>query len=141
MKIVYDTNLIKFISLFEKVFKVKVKDCFIDGLENLIFVIEFGNMKRILENDISKIKTFGDKISKKIKVIEYNKNLNYFVRSVIKPLNVDKVTVDEESKIITLTSNDLNTKGLIIGKKAANLRNYEKIVQRYFADVKELKVN
>jgi hypothetical protein len=53
------------------------------------------------------------------------------------PLIVTDVT--EEDGIVTIHHDDLQTKGLLIGKNAKNLRNLEKNVRRYF-DVKEIKV-
>ena len=45
-----------------------------------------------------------------------------------------------EDDIVTLTGPDQKTKGLMIGAKAANLRMYEKIVQKYYPQLKEIKV-
>jgi transcription antitermination factor NusA-like protein len=56
---------------------------------------------------------------------------------MILPLRVSDIK--EEDGVITLTGPDSQTKGLLIGRSAANLRLLEKNVKRYF-DIKEIKV-
>jgi hypothetical protein len=56
----------------------------------------------------------------------------------VSPLKV--VEIVEGEGVITMTGSDQKTRGLMIGARAKNLRLYESIVQKYFPDIKELKV-
>ncbi|MCK5025556.1 MAG: hypothetical protein KAS15_03135, partial [Nanoarchaeota archaeon] len=74
---------------------------------------------------------------KKIRIIEYRDDLEKFARNVIMPLKVNNI--DIEGKIVKMTSPDSQTRGLLIGRAAVNLRNFESIVKRYF-DIDEIKI-
>ena len=77
-------------------------------------------------------------LNRKIKIVAFNPIVMQFVANLLYPLKV--ADMKEEDGIITITGIDTQTKGLIIGARAQNLRNYESIVQKYFPEVKELKV-
>ncbi len=132
----YDTRLLNLISFFERATHAEVKDC-IENEERLIFIVMPLNLRKALGKDGSNIKRLNQEMHKKIKVVEYSDNIKEFIRSLIMPLKVDDIT--QEGKIITLKSNDRRTKGLLIGRNARNLRQYEDIVKRYF-DIDEIKV-
>ena len=47
--------------------------------------------------------------------------------------------IKKEDRIVIMISKNTKTKGLLIGRQAKNLRNLEKVVNRYF-EVEEIKV-
>jgi len=49
------------------------------------------------------------------------------------------VDIKQEEKVVVLTAADTKTRGILIGRQAQNLRNFEKIVKKYF-DIDEIKV-
>ena len=57
--------------------------------------------------------------------------------NLITPLKAKDIKLD--NRIVTINGADTKTKGLLIGRSAQNLRNYENIVKRYF-DIDEIKV-
>lgn len=83
------------------------------------------------------IRRIESSLNRKIKIVEFNPELKDFIRSIIFPLRVDDIT--DDGGIVTLITHDTKTRGLLIGRAAQNLRNYESLVKRYF-DVRELKV-
>ncbi len=139
MKIKYDISLMKFISLFEYVTHAKVKDCFIDKQmgDLLTFVVQPGQIGRAVGKGAINVKKLEQKIKRKIRVIEYHPELVGFIKNMIMPLKVDRIEQLEE--VVTIRSHDTKTKGLLIGRNAANLRNLEENVRRYFK-VEEIKV-
>lgn len=136
IRIKFDINIMKFISMFESLTNAKVKDC-IDTEGMLVFIVEQGEMAKAIGKKGINVKKIENIIKKKIKVIEYSSALIEFVQNVIMPLRAEEIT--EENKIVTIKSPNSQTRGLLIGRSAVNLRGFEKIVQRYF-DVKEIKV-
>lgn len=138
-KQVFDTNTLQTISIFEKIAKVPCKDYY-EHKDRIFFIIETGKLMKALGDNGNNVKELSTKLGKPIKVAEFNPDLKLFIRNLIHPLKVEDMDVDEEEHIVTLKSDDVKTKGLIIGAKAQNLRFFEKIVQKYFKDVKELKV-
>ena len=132
----YDMNLIRLISLFEKTTHADVKDCINDD-DQLIFVVAPFQLRKCLGKDGSNIKRLNSELNKRIKIVEYSDDIREFIKSLIMPLKVDSIEVDDG--IVTLKSEDRKVKGLLIGKNARNLRRYERVVQRFF-DIKEMKV-
>ncbi len=137
MKIKFDSNVIKHISLFESMTHARVKDCFEDSQDTLVFIVEKGDIVKAIGKNGETAKKLKDLIKKKIKIVESSADIKEFIKSLILPLKADKI--EQEGDLIYLKSNDVRTKGLLIGKAASNLRNYESIVQRYFP-IKEIKV-
>ncbi|MEM4755651.1 MAG: NusA-like transcription termination signal-binding factor [Candidatus Woesearchaeota archaeon] len=136
-KIKFDSNDIRYITLFESLTHAKVKDCFEDMQETIVFVVQQGDIVKAVGKQGETAKKLRDLLKKKVKIIEAHDDPVRFIKSLILPLKVDAVEL--QGQTIYLKSNDVRTKGLLIGKAAANLRNYEKTVQRYFP-IKELKV-
>jgi len=135
-KIKFDVETMKYISLFGKITKVNAKDCFKQD-NKLIFIVDEGRAGMAVGNKGKNIKKLEKLLKKKIKIIEHNKDLIEFVKNVIYPLKAKEIK--EEEGIITIVPVDNKTRGYLIGREASNLRNYEKIVKRYF-DIDELKV-
>lgn len=137
---VFDTDTLQIISHFEQMTHVKVRD-FYDHNDRLWFIIETGGLMKALGKDGANVKKLSEQLNRRLKISEYNPDVKLFIRNLIHPQKVAKTEVDDpEEGIITLYDDDVKTKGLIIGAKAQNLRFYERVVQKYFPDVKEIKV-
>ena len=128
MKIKYDINLMKFISLFEQITRAKVKDC-IDGTP-LVFVVYPGEMAKAIGKKAANVNKMEKLLNRKIKIIEFNDDVLKFVKNVIAPLKVEEVVMEEEKVVIK--DPDKKKKGIIIGREASNLNKYKAIVNRYF---------
>lgn len=140
MKIKYDISLMQFISLFEKITHAKVKDCYQDDvLGKLTFVVQPGQIRKAVGKQGSNIKRIEQKLKKRIRVIEFDPDLHGFIQNMILPLRVKDIE-EQEDGIILLHSDDTKTKGLLIGRSAANLCNLEQNCRRYFPNIKEIKV-
>ena len=136
IKIKFDIDVMKFISLFGKITKVDAKDCF--KQENkIVFIVNEGMAGKAVGKKGMNIKKLENLFKKKIKIIEYNPDLIEFVKNVIHPLGAKEIT--EDGGIVTIIPVDSQTRGYLIGREAVNLRAYENIVKRYF-DIKEIKV-
>lgn len=139
-KQVFDTDTLQTLKLFEQVTKVPVKDYY-DHNDRLFFIVPTGKLMQALGKDGANVKDLSQKLNRRIKVAEYNPDVRLFIRNLIHPLKVESMELDTPDEgVITLSDADTKTKGLIIGAKAQNLRFYERVVQKYFPDVKEIKV-
>lgn len=139
-KQVFDTDTLQTMKYFEQVTKCSLKDYY-EHNDRLFFIIETGQLMRALGPDGANVKLLSSKLNKRIKVAEFNPDVKLFIRNLIHPLKVKQMELDTPDEgIITLFDDDTKTKGLIIGAKAQNLRFYERIVQKYFPDIKEIKV-
>ncbi len=137
MGIVYDVKAIQIRALFESITRTTLKDCF-ENQDKMLFIVMPGQIRKAIGKDKNNIKRVESKIGQKIKIIEYSPNALDFVVKIIFPLHVNDISLEEG--IITIKGRDKKTNGLIIGSRAQNLRNTESIVQKYFPEVKEIKV-
>ncbi|MBW2996174.1 NusA-like transcription termination signal-binding factor [Candidatus Woesearchaeota archaeon] len=136
IKIKFDIDLMKFISLFEKITKVNAKDCFKQH-EKIVFIVPEGKAGIAVGKKGMNIKKLEGILKKKVKIVEYSDDLIEFVKNVIHPLGAKEIT--EDDGIVTIIPPDSQTRGYLIGREAINLRGFEDIVKRYF-DIKEIKV-
>jgi N utilization substance protein A len=138
-KIVYDQDTMKKMALFETITHAKVKDFFDDEVqERLVFIVQAGNLWKALGKKGANVKKLQEKFQRKIKIVEFSDEKLTFIKNMVQPLRVEDVTEDDDG-IVTIRHDDLQVKGLLIGKNARNLRNLEKNVRRFY-EVKEIKV-
>ncbi len=135
-KIKYDINLMKIMSMFESLTRSKLKDCF-EIESQLIFVVEEGEIGKAIGKKAVNVKKIENSLKRKIKIVEFDADSLEFTKKVVFPLKLKEI--NEEEGIITMTAADNNTRGLLIGRNAQNLRHFEAIVKRFY-DIKELKV-
>ncbi|MFP4118122.1 MAG: NusA-like transcription termination signal-binding factor [Candidatus Woesearchaeota archaeon] len=129
----------KYMSIFESITHVSLRDCFMDDVNNtLTFIVPPGKVGRALGKNAVNIRTLERKLNKKIKVAEYSEDVKTFIKSLLLPLKVEGVSEIQEG-IYQIEAPDQRTRSAVIGRSASNLRNLEKNVRRFF-DVKEIKV-
>ena len=136
MKIKYDINLMKFMSLFESLTHAKLKDCF-DVNKTLVFVVEEGEIGKAIGKRAVNVKKIESMINKKIRIVEFNADLLEFVKRVVYPSQLNDLR--NEDGVVMMSAVDSTTRGLLIGRSAQNLRFFESIIKRFF-DIKELRV-
>lgn len=136
IKIKFDVNLMKTISLFDNITHANAKDC-IEQSGRLIFVVDQSEMAKAIGPKGKNVVQLERMLKKKIKVIGHSENLIDFVRNVVAP--VKTANVEENEGIVTITPVDSLSRGFLIGRGAVNLRAFEDIVKRYFP-IKEIKV-
>lgn len=137
-KIVFDIQTISCMSLFEKITRARLKDCIMQENDNIVFIVENGEIAKAIGKQGVNVKKLEKALNKRIKIVEFNEDLEQFIRNLVAPLKVEHV-VQEDEKVI-LTAKDLKTRGLLIGRNASHLRGFEAIIQRYFP-IQELRVN
>jgi NusA-like KH domain protein len=137
LKISYDANLMHFMSVFGSVTNAELKDAFYDQHQNLTFVVQENELGKALGKKGFRLHMVEKALNRKIKIVEFNPDVLNFVRNVIYPLQTVKMELQDAT--IIMEAADSRTRGLLIGRAATNLRNYEFIVKRYF-DIAELKV-
>jgi NusA-like KH domain protein len=135
-KTVYDVDMLQIINMFEDITHSRVKDAFYMK-EVLTFIVFEGDMFKALGKNLSNLHRAEELMKRKIKIIEFNNDMIRFITNLLYPYKVASITL--EDKIVTIKDDDMKTKGLIIGAKAQNLRQYEGIVKKYF-DITEIKV-
>lgn len=135
-KIIYDSNAIKLMSSFESTTHATLKD-FINEPERMIFIVQEGELGRAVGKQAANVKKLEAYLKKKIKIVEFHDDKLRFIQSFIYPLQLKEI--HEQDGIVVMVGPDTQTKALLIGKNASNLRKLEEYVRRYF-EVKEIKV-
>lgn len=135
-KIKYDADLMKIMSLFETLTQAKLKDCVIDS-EKMFFIVEENQAAKAIGKKGVNIRKLEGILKKKVKIVEYNTNIEKFIMNLIYPLKVKNI--EQNDGVVTLSAEDLKTRGYLIGREAKNLRQFESIIKRYF-EIEELKV-
>ncbi|MBT7902595.1 NusA-like transcription termination signal-binding factor [Candidatus Woesearchaeota archaeon] len=137
-KITYDQQTIQQFTLFEKITRAKCKDCFFDEIQDrLVFIVDKGQLWKALGKGSENVPKLGKAFGKKIKIVEFEDSLIGFIKNMIQPLRINNIK--EEEGTIVITEDNMQTKGLLIGRNAKNLRNLEKNIRRFY-EVKEIKV-
>jgi transcription termination/antitermination protein NusA len=135
-KITFDTEVLKLMKLFDDITHSTLKDCFFDR-EKLVFLVELGELGKALGRNKQNVGKLEKLLNRKIKIVEFSPDRMTFIKNYITPLKIEGIS--EEGDVVTVVGTDTKTKGLLIGIKAQNLRNLEKIVGKYFT-VQEIKV-
>ena len=135
VRIKYNIDVMKFISLFESLTGAKVKDCILN--DRVIFVIHENEMGKAIGKQGSNINRVENTLKKKIKLVEFNNDVSQFVQNLIYPLKAKEMK--EEDKIVTIYGEDTKSKGILIGRDRRNLNFINEVVKRYF-EIGEVKV-
>ena len=136
-KIKYDNTLLKLMSFFETITKAKLKDCFVDQNDLLVFVVEPAQFGLAVGRQGANAKRIEAELKRKIKIVEFSDDLVAFVASLIQPTKAKDIAFADST--VTITPESSESRGYLIGRAGRNLRNYESIIRRYFP-IRELRV-
>ena len=135
-KIIFDATILKYMSLFSSITHVQPKDCISDE-HGVMFIVPTGEIARAIGGGGSNIRRIEGLIKKRIRVAEFDENMITFIEKLSYPAKIKEIRQDEET--VTITALESESRGMLIGRNAANLRRMEEIVRRYF-QLKEIKV-
>lgn len=135
-KIVYDETSMKFMVLFETMTKANLKDCIIND-EIIFFIVEENQIAKAIGKQGSNIRNLQKALKRRIKIVEYSNDLIKFINNFIYPIKAKEIINEEE--VIKIMTPTIESRGILIGKSATNLRLFESIVKRYF-QIKEIKI-
>lgn len=134
-RITFDSEKMKLISLFQTMTSASVKDCFEN--DELVFIVGEGEIGKALGKKGMNARRISQSLKRKIKIVEFSRNLSQFIKNLVHPLKI--ADVEEEDGVITLTAPDTTTRGYLIGRGGSALRKLEERVKRHFP-IKEIKV-
>jgi|TARA_B100001971_G_C18170625_1_gene526895 N utilization substance protein A len=136
MKIIYDQKLIQYLTLFENMTRVKVKDVFLKG-ELVYYVVWKKDLAKAIGPKGMMIKKIENMVKRRLKVVAYSDNVIEFVKDLLYGFDVEKV--EENEGIVKISCKNVKTKGLLIGRERKNLSGLKDIILRYFK-IKDLQV-
>lgn len=134
-KIKFDSEMMKLITLFESSTGANVKDCIAN--ERLVFIMEENEMGKAIGKNGANIKRMESLLKKRIKLVEFNKNVLVFVKNLIHP--IESLDIRQENGIVEIHGKDTSAKAMLIGRERQNINHLNDIAKRYF-DIREIKV-
>ena len=126
----YTLELIGYITTFENISRAKVKEAFYDLNNILTFIVEPGEIGKALGKKGNTIKRLAMLIKKRLRVIEYDNDLQQFIKNCILP-HLPK-NIRQEGEMVIIETTDSPQKSALYGREKNNLKNLQFIIQKYF---------
>jgi len=128
MTITFNTESIRLLTLFENITNAPVRDCFMNN-DVVYYIVEEGKIGLAIGKNGNSIKNVERVLGKKVKVFEYSKKPENFVKNLIpqcKEINVlkEKDTIKVEIRV------SKNDKGFVIGRGGEKIKIYKEILKR-----------
>lgn len=116
-----------YINVFESITRAHVKDLI--KKSELMFIVKEGDAAKAIGKKGVNIRKLGRLLRKKIKVVEFNSEVEKFIESLIKPIE-GKIYKEDENVVIEARSSQ--DKANLLGKNKRNLEELNNIVKKYF---------
>ncbi len=133
---VYNAQDLKVMSLFEKIAGTKLKDYFTDENNLMTFVVEDNLVGKAIGKQASNVRKLEDMLKRKIKILGFNQDPKKFLKNLLYPLQVEV----EGDDVLIIKAQDSKTKAFAIGRNQSNIKNNLDIMNKYFKEIKEIKV-
>ena len=97
MRQVYDIGMINFRNIFENVTRCDIKD-FIQKENSITVIVNKGDMGKVIGKQGVNIKNLEKKLNKRLKIIEFDPDINTFIKNMTNPIEVRNIEI--ENKIV-----------------------------------------
>lgn len=128
MALVFDTETIRLMALFENLTGVPVKDCIISE-DTVYFIVEEGKVAIAIGKNGCKVRNVEKMIGKTVKLFEYSKDLTNFVKKLMPQVNEIRIK-NEDKKVTVEVKVDKKSKALVIGRNGKNIKIIKEILKR-----------
>jgi len=130
MKLNFDTDTIRLMTLFENMMHVRVKDCVLDSTNNTVYlIIEEGMLGMAIGKNGNSVKYAERMIGKTIKLFEFSSNLVEFVKKIIPQTTAIRVR-NEDNKVTVEIRVEKKNRPIVIGREGRNLKLYKELLKR-----------
>ena len=130
-------QFIRYLNLFEKICKVRTKNCF--PYNNfIVFAVQPYEISKSIGEDGKNIKKIVEILGKKVKVVGLphgEENAREFISAIISPFTFKDFKVEEKEMIIEAGKKN---KAALIGRGKTRLAELSEVVKQYFN--KELRI-
>ena len=128
MTITFDTETIRLLTLFENITNAPVRDCFVDN-DVVYYIVEEGKIGLAIGKNGNSIKNVEKVIGKKVKVFEYSRKPEKFVKNLI-PQCKEISLINDRGMIKVEIKVNRNDKGFVIGRGGEKIKIYKGILKR-----------
>jgi N utilization substance protein A len=135
-----DQDTLRYITVFERITKTRVKDC-METPDKLVFIVATGQIRTAVGKRGENVKRLHDLLKKNLDVIEYSDDPIKFLRNIFHNFKVKDVQIEKRGDRVHATVFvDSKDKGKVIGKDSRNLRLARNILSRHY-DIESLSIN
>lgn len=141
----FDMQFIRYMNLFSRVTRIPAKHCFAYN-NMLVFVVPKFTLEKAIGNNNSNLKKLSEIIGKRIRVVSEpsgEKDIEKFVSVIASPIQFEKLEVvenDKKEKEILITTGNMESKAMLIGRGRAREAELKEIMEQYFK-IKNLRIN
>ncbi len=137
MSIKLSQSEMQYITTFQRIVDVYIKDCVVDDEENKItYVVSEGQAGMAIGKKGIHINKLKELVAKDVEIIEFSNNLEKFIKNCFLPIIIKSIRVDKKKDgsiaHVEVSSQD---KGRAIGRNGKNINKVKMIVQRQYENV------
>lgn len=132
MKTIIDIRKMRYLNLFEKITKIRGRDCFF--YNNMVFfAVDSRDVFKSIGKNSENLRKLSGVIGKKIRIIAYpakTKEASKFILQIINPLEMKEITINDKEIIIDAGSRE--SKALLMGRDKKKLEELQNIIRSFF---------
>lgn len=130
MKLSFDTETIRLMTLFENVTGAPVKDLLLDNDLNAVYiVVDEGKVGVAIGKNGNSVKNAERIIGKTIKLFEFSKDPSSFIKNLIPQAIAIKIRTENNKTIVEIKV-EKKDKAMVIGRDGKNLKLFKEMLQR-----------
>lgn len=128
MTVKFDTETIRLITFFENFTGVSVRDCLVNN-DCIYFIVEEGKVGIAIGKNGSSVRSIEKMIGRSVKLFEFSKDLNVFVKKLIP--QADNIRIrNENERVVVEVRVEKKNKALVIGRDGRNIKLLKELLQR-----------
>lgn len=128
MTITFNTETIRLLTLFENITNVPVRDCFTNK-DVVYFIVDEGKIGLAIGKNGNSIKNVERVLGKKVKVYEFSRDPEKFIKNLI-PQCKEVELIEEEGSVRAEIKVERWDKGFVIGRGGEKIKIYKEILKR-----------
>lgn len=126
----FDTETLRLMNLFESITHAATKDCVVDADKNCIyFVVGEGEAGAAIGKNGNNVKRVEAVMKKDVKIFEFSRDLETFVRNLIPQANGVSVRNGEGGAVVEVRV-DSASKAITIGRERRNVKLFKELLRR-----------
>jgi len=127
---IIDMKFMRYLNLFEKVSRVRTKNCSVYN-SNIIFFVEQRDVPKAIGEDGRNIRRIGEILNKKVRVVALPagaRDVSRFIEAIIYPVKFRGIEINDSEIIINAGR---LSKASLIGRNRCRIEELEKITKEY----------
>ncbi|MCL4341241.1 MAG: NusA-like transcription termination signal-binding factor [Candidatus Thermoplasmatota archaeon] len=131
-EITIDNKIMGYITLFEKVAHVEVKEC-VENEDMILFIVGERKLQEIFKRNENAIPVIRERTNKHVLIAEQSRDLITFVRNIFFRFGVREIIINwKEGQTDVLVGVNQTDVGKAIGKEGRNIKLFREAIVRSF---------